>query len=137
MIAGAMEHGLPIDFACPHVCQVLALATDIFNLDVHSDLAKPNIPAIIHFASLVDAMPNGLADHTCCEIHVANRIKASVKDLVTNVGKMYSLGREFKLASTVVEVVDNIEAICMRIFTVCCNLWSVIFGGLLFCLYLV
>jgi len=123
-IAGAMRDGLPIDFENPYMRNVLALAADVIHVDIHSDLAKTNMPPIVHFLSLVDEMPNGLADHTCCEIHVANRIKASVKDLVTNVGKMYSLGREFKLASTVVEVVDNIEAVCMRIPNN--NLWIVI-----------
>lgn len=66
-----------------------------------------------HFATVLDQ--DGAPCHfdsTCCELHVCNRIKAQVSDLVSNVVFLYSIGNLLQLTSTHTEVIRSIERLC-------------------------
>lgn len=84
-------------------------------VDIHSDLGANNMPPIRHFGDIIDRdVRNGFFDTTACELHVCNRIKTQLTDLVQNVGMFYSIGRLCQIASTHVELIHNIETICRR-----------------------
>lgn len=112
-VAAAMQRGIPL--LDPEVMRVLPVSVDALVVDVHADLGSSNLPAMRHYADILDKDLRGgsaFFDTTCCEIHVTNRIKSQITELSRNVGKLYSLGNLFKLASTHVEVIDSIERVC-------------------------
>lgn len=112
-IAAAMQRGVPL--AQPRFFEALAQAADQLVVNVRSDMGSNNMRAIKHFAEVigVDAQ-SSCFETTACELHVCNRIKAQVDDIVESVGKLYSIGKLLRIASTHFEVITSIERICSR-----------------------
>ena len=111
-VAKAVEMCKPFDLENESVLKAIAASTDAYVEDVRCDKGKNNLPAMRHLANLVEtSCPHGLADASCCEVHVLHRIKTSAKDMSAMVGKMFALGNLLKLGGVVENLVENIQRV--------------------------
>lgn len=111
-IAAAMQRGIPL--SDPAILAALSSAADSLVMDMHADLGSANMPALRHLADVAQSSSAAHFDSTCCELHVCNRVKSGLSDLVDNIGRMYCLGNLFRLGSTTMEVIANMEALCIQ-----------------------
>lgn len=91
-IDGAMQQGIPL------AQRRFVAALDQLIVDGRSDLGSANMGAIRHFCDIVGkGGVSNCFDHAACELQVCNRIQAQMCDLVGNVGRLYSIGKLFRI----------------------------------------
>ena len=108
----AIRRGIPIKIWESHWKHILHYAVDTFSLLMTTDMGSNNLPALRDMAWHIESEhPKGLFDHGSCGIHDESKVRNGITDVVTNVGRMYGLGRLAKISSSFYAIVTNIEAV--------------------------
>jgi len=111
-VAKCVELRKAIDFTDTDAVKAVKTAVDSVVEQIRCDKGTPNLPAIRHFASILEEnVDNGIYESTNCEVHVTNRLKNAAKGVPSIVGKLFSLSNLLKFGSTLDAMIDHVEKI--------------------------